>query len=86
MAKRTDKIAEDPQMAEAYQRFATEISNKTYALAYLAVKDCIGQKEYCKRIGVNESRFCRVLNKIMGVPVKHRPIKKKSAKVAVATA
>lgn len=62
--KRTDKIIEDPQIAEVYKRFASEISNKTYALAYLAVKDCVSQKEYCKRIGVNESRFSRVLSKI----------------------
>lgn len=51
-------------MKEAYKRFASEISNKTYALAYLAVKDCITQKEFAKRVGLNESRFSRVLAKI----------------------
>lgn len=57
-------ISKDSNVQEAYKRFASEISNKTFALAYLAVKDCISQKEYCKRIGVNESRFSRVLSKL----------------------
>lgn len=63
MAKGID-ITEDPQMAETYKRFAFEIANKMYALAYIAVKDCISQKEYCKRVGLDETKFSRVLHKI----------------------
>ena len=58
------KITDNPQVKETFERFASEIRNKTFAEAYLAVKDCINQKEYCKRIGVNESRFSRVLSKL----------------------
>lgn len=57
-------IVTDPPVQEAFERFTAEIRNKTFAEAYLAVKDCINQKEYCKRIGVNESRFSRVLSKM----------------------
>lgn len=64
MAKREDRIITDPQMMEASDRFVLEVANKTYALAYLAIKDCISQKEYCKRVGINESRFSRVLAKL----------------------
>lgn len=54
----------DPQVKETFERFASEIQNKTFAKAYIAVRDCISQKEYCSRIGVNESRFSRVLSKL----------------------
>lgn len=64
MGKRTDNLIEDPQMQEASERFISEITNKTYAKAYIAVRDCIDQKTYCKRIGLNESRFSRVLAKV----------------------
>lgn len=51
---------------EAFNRFSSEIRNKTLAEIYISLKDIltISQKEYCKRIGVSESRFSRVLSKI----------------------
>lgn len=58
------KITQNIEVQEAFNRFTAEIRNKTFAEAYLALKDCISQKEYCKRIGVNESRFSRVLSKL----------------------
>jgi len=64
MAKREDKMTNDKQLQEMTERFISEVTNKTYAKAYLAIKDCISQKEYCKRIKVNESRFSRVLSKV----------------------
>lgn len=47
--------------AEVFNRFTAEIRNKAFAEAYLAVKDCISQKDYCKKVGLSESRFSRVL-------------------------
>lgn len=57
-------LTEDPQVQESFKRFASEIKNKAFAEAYLAVKDCIDQKEYCKRLKINESGFSRVISKI----------------------
>lgn len=58
------KVSQNIEAQEAFKRFSSEIRNKTFALAYLAVKDCVNQKEYCKRININESRFSRVLSKV----------------------
>ena len=63
-SQRTDKITTDPKMAEMSIRFISEVSNKSFAIAYLAIQDCISQKEFCKRLGINESRFSRVLAKL----------------------
>lgn len=71
------KIKDDPKVQESFSRFSAEISNRTFALAYIAVKDCIDQKEYCKRIGISETRFSRVLSKLE---------KESSAKTPVVTA
>lgn len=58
------KITKDANVQEAFERFSAEIRNKTLAEAFLAVKDCINQKEFCKRVNINESRFSRVLTKL----------------------
>lgn len=69
------EMTENPQVQEAYSRFTAEIRNKTFAEAYLAVKDCIDQKEFCKRVGLNESRFSRVVRKVQGLPTIKRDSK-----------
>lgn len=63
-SKRYDLITTDPNMTEMSKRFIAEITNKSFAIAFLALKDCISQKDYCKKIGLNETRFSRVLAKL----------------------
>lgn len=70
-----NKATQDPKVQEAFSRFASEIANKTYAKAYLAVQDCISQKEFCSRLGLDETRFSRVIRKIQDLPTNKRPSK-----------
>lgn len=48
----------------ALQQFTASVRNRAFAEAYCAVRTCISQKSYCQKIGVNESRFSRVLTKV----------------------
>jgi hypothetical protein len=57
------KIINDIKIQESFVRFSSEVQNQAFARAYLAVKDLINQKEYCKRLEINETRFSRVLTK-----------------------
>lgn len=57
-------IANNKETDAAFKRFVSEIRNRTYVMAYLAVKDCVSQKDYCKRVDFNESQFSRLLSKI----------------------
>ena len=57
------KIAENKKVQDSFNRFSSEIQNQAFALAYLALKDLINQKEYCNRLGLSETRFSRILSK-----------------------
>lgn len=76
------KIFNDQKTQEAFERFASEIRNKTFAEAYIAVEDCVDQKEFCKRIGLNESRFSRVIRKYKNLPTNKRPDKEDTSLTA----
>lgn len=59
-----NQVITDPEAQEAYKRFSAEIKNRTLVEAYLAVKDCITQKDFCKRLNLSESQFSRLLAKV----------------------
>lgn len=74
------EITQNIEVQESFKRFTAEIRNRTFAEAYLAVKDCIDQKEFCTRVGLNESRFSRVVRKVQELPTNKRLSKKTSSK------
>lgn len=65
---------DDPLAAEITKKLIRELRNKHYAEAYVAISGIIAekcvltQKEFSKRVGIQEAKLSRYLNKIDYLP------------------